>query len=91
MNLTIDEFYLESSNLNCTYDWVTIHDGYDDNATVYGRYCGRLDKFTIYGTSRYMMIKAHSDGEIGKKGFRAVYQVTQPNAHSRKVHMIVLS
>ncbi|ELT92799.1 hypothetical protein CAPTEDRAFT_228056 [Capitella teleta] len=78
VNLTIDEFYLESSNLNCTYDWVTIHDGYDDNATVYGRYCGRLDKFTIYGTSRYMMIKAHSDGEIGKKGFRAVYQVVDP-------------
>ena len=79
MNLTIDELFLESSGLNCTFDWVMIYDGHStEGVRSYGKYCGRIDRFTIYGTTKKMMITAHTDGEIGKKGFRAVYQVTIP-------------
>lgn len=84
MNLTIDEMFLESSGPNCTFDWVMVYDGHpakitDDIAMpgvkTYGKYCGRMDRIVVYGSGTQMMVVAHTDSEIGKRGFRAVYQV----------------
>lgn len=43
----------------------------------YGRYCGRIPAWTLYGTNTSMTVIAHTDYDVEKYGFRAVYQVRQ--------------
>ena len=75
MNLTIDDFYMESSGEGCRFDSMMIYDGYSEQNRSWGKFCGRIPRFTLYGATNQMMITAKTDGYIGKYGFRAVYQV----------------
>ena len=46
---------------------MTVYDGNTTNDTrMYGKYCGRLIRFTIYGTTNQMMIYAKTDDTIAK-------------------------
>ena len=45
-----------------------VYDGpSSENGTrMFGRYCGRLLRFTLYGTTNEMLVTAHTDKTIGK-------------------------
>ena len=46
------------------------------SSRLYGRYCGRLPAWTLYGSNRTIVVIAHTDDDVTKYGFRAVYQVS---------------
>ena len=43
---------------------------------LFGRYCGRIPAWTLYGSNRTMVVIAHTDDGVTKYGFRAIYQVS---------------
>lgn len=42
----------------------------------FGRYCGKIPAWTLYGTNRTIFVQAVTDADVAKYGFRAVYQVS---------------
>ena len=75
INMTVDEFYMEYAGHECIYDWVEFWDiGLQDEGNhtdrYFGKFCGRLPRFTIYGKGRKLKITAETDQSVGKSGFR---------------------
>ena len=52
----------------------------DAQARKYGRYCGRLVRFTIYGTSSEMMVYAETDLTIAKVSATTRFSISNRSA-----------
>lgn len=74
--MQIDDFDLEVNSYPlCTYDYLEIRDGHNENATLLGRYC-REPPSELTSTYNYMWIKFETDQSIAGKGFHATYSTT---------------
>ena len=56
---------------------------------LFGRYCGRIPAWTLYGSNRTMVVIAHTDDDVTKYGFRAVYQVSYTYPHLKTYWLII--
>ncbi|XP_068113667.1 tolloid-like protein 2 isoform X1 [Hyperolius riggenbachi] len=85
VELIFDTFEMEE-NLDCTYDYMEIYDGYDSTAPRLARHCGSGPPEEIYSAGDSIMIRFHTDDTINKKGFHARYTSTkfQDSLHMRK-------
>ncbi|XP_071478891.1 bone morphogenetic protein 1 homolog [Diadema antillarum] len=63
----------------CDYDYVEILDGDNYAAESYGRFCGQRAPDDIVSVGDALMIIFRSDDTINKKGFLAIYKLTDGN------------
>lgn len=77
--MRIDDFDLEENSYPlCTYDYLEVRDGHNENATLLGHYC-REPPTELISTYNYMWIKFETDQSIAGKGFHATYSTTNLN------------
>ena len=57
---------------------------------LFGRYCGRIPAWTLYGSNRTMVVIAHTDDDVTKYGFRAIYQVSYYTP-SLKIYWLIVA
>ena len=70
------EFLLQSKfteNNECTYDFVEVFDGRNQDSLSLGRFCGNSTPPTITSSSNEMMVKFVADHTISSTGFVARY------------------
>uniref|UniRef100_A0A0B7BPM5 CUB domain-containing protein n=1 Tax=Arion vulgaris TaxID=1028688 RepID=A0A0B7BPM5_9EUPU len=72
--LNITDFQLEGGHL-CTYDYLSLYDGSDVNATLITKLCGAtLPAQTVYrSTGNQMYIRMRTDSSVTYRGFKATY------------------
>ncbi|XP_061178089.1 cubilin-like [Saccostrea echinata] len=58
---------------NCSYDYVEIRDGLDENAPLLRKYCSTSSPVPITTTNPYAHIKFHSDASLSDRGFLMTY------------------
>ena len=79
IQLRFANFDLEQS-LNCTYDYLEVYDGRDENSPLLGRYCGRQISEPIESTQKYMFLLFKTDSSDTATGFEGAWiTVTNPN------------
>ncbi|XP_052697133.1 cubilin-like isoform X2 [Crassostrea angulata] len=58
---------------NCSYDYVEIRDGLDENAPLLQKYCSTQSPVPITTTNPYAHIRFHSDASLSDQGFLITY------------------
>lgn len=77
--MRIDDFDLEQHSYPvCSYDYLEVRDGPNENATFIGRYC-RNPPSEIISTFNYLWLKFETDQSISGRGFHATYTTTNLN------------
>lgn len=75
--LTIEDMDIEGREPpECYYDYVEIHDGDNENATMLAKLCGdeeHIPDTPYYSTHNYMYIKFTTDNSVEGRGFKANY------------------
>ncbi len=73
VTIRFDEFDIETNELGdpslCIYDFVTVFDGEDTNATEVGAYCGTENPPEFTSTGDAVTIQLFADGGTEKRGF----------------------
>ncbi|XP_033761795.1 cubilin-like [Pecten maximus] len=88
ITLTFTDMALEGGS--CSYDYVEVRDGSDENAPLFGRYCGTSIPSILRSSGNVMFIEFRTDGSVRNTGFRAdwttacggVYTALQGNLQS---------
>ncbi|XP_015512725.2 cubilin [Neodiprion lecontei] len=79
IRLTINDMDIQGSGRSyCNYDYLEIHDGQSEKATMLGTYCGTnvsIPNFPIMSTHNNMWIKFNTDARNETRGFMATYDV----------------
>ncbi|MBN3281561.1 TLL1 protein, partial [Polyodon spathula] len=70
VGLAFQAFEIERHD-SCTYDYLEIRDGEDDDSPLIGHYCGYVKPEDVKSTSNKLWMKFVSDGSINKAGFAA--------------------
>ena len=60
---------------DCCYDYLTIHDGRNSNATKLVSLCGNGKHNDIVSSGRYLFVKFKSDTVVTKTGFQIHYEI----------------
>ncbi|XP_069122184.1 cubilin-like [Argopecten irradians] len=69
ITLTFTNMALEGGS--CSFDYVEVRDGNDENAPLFGRYCGTSIPSVLRSTGNVMFIEFRTDGSVRNTGFRA--------------------
>ncbi|XP_021357124.1 cubilin-like [Mizuhopecten yessoensis] len=69
ISLTFTDMDLE--NGGCSYDYVEVRDGDNEDAPLFGRYCGSSIPSTLVTSGNHMFIEFRTDGSVRDNGFRA--------------------
>ncbi|KAK3106693.1 hypothetical protein FSP39_025319 [Pinctada imbricata] len=77
LNITFKTFIIEDSD-NCTKDYVEIFDGGSESAPSMGRYCGKMDEFSLTSSGPQLLLRFKTDHSVNQEGFRALYQSYYP-------------
>uniref|UniRef100_A0A0K8R967 Putative procollagen c-endopeptidase enhancer n=1 Tax=Ixodes ricinus TaxID=34613 RepID=A0A0K8R967_IXORI len=72
ISLVFNDFELEKDN-KCISDYVSVYDGNDTNAPIFGTYCGNTAPAPILSSSDQIYMVFKSDSEVQGKGFSATY------------------
>ena len=60
---------------NCCYDYVSIHDGRNENEDKLVTLCGKGEQGNIVSTGNNLFLKFESDKAITKSGFQIHYDI----------------
>ena len=63
-----------TSNLNSSYDSLTLYDGDSNSAPIIGEYCGNSIPNNQISSTNSVLILFESDGSVAKSGFHLEYQ-----------------
>ncbi|KAF7489415.1 Tolloid-like protein 1 [Sarcoptes scabiei] len=62
---------------NCSYDFVEIFDGDDDNSPSLGKFCGNQMPTDMISSSESILIRFRTDDSIHNKGFTLIYSAVE--------------
>ncbi|CAH3046479.1 unnamed protein product [Pocillopora meandrina] len=71
-----NNFSVEPAGGNPTtcYDYVEVHDGPTIHNSSLGKYCGKLQPFSVFSTTNVMLVRFVSDRSVNNKGFQLNFQ-----------------
>ena len=71
----IFSFQLESSD-RCSFDYLMIRDGFNESASLVGKFCNDKIPPPVLTTDNQMWIYFRSDGTLTESGFSAIISVS---------------
>lgn len=76
ISLHFEDFDIEDTSYpDCDFDFVKILDGFDENSTQIGKYCGAQLPPNAISTLNVMLLVFQTDASIAAKGFKATYSL----------------
>ena len=66
-------FFLFRETATC-YDYVEVHDGPTIHNSSLGKFCGKLQPFSVFSTTNVMLVRFVSDRSVNNKGFQLNFQ-----------------
>lgn len=74
VSLHFEDFEIEDTSFpDCDFDFVKIIDGFEENSTEIGKYCGDSVPPDVVSSLNVLLLKFQSDVSISTKGFKATY------------------
>ncbi|XP_008108629.2 ovochymase-1 isoform X1 [Anolis carolinensis] len=59
---------------DCIWDSLSVYDGPDQHSKLLGRFCGQKGHFRLFSSGSYFTVCFKTDGSIGAKGFKAIFE-----------------
>ena len=86
--ITVDirKLNLEAGTLSCVYDYLEIRDGKDENAPLFGKFCGTFRPPKFHSSSNFVYIKFVSDAAYTRDGFVLEYMEGPPGENTHHLH-----
>ena len=87
--LYVYKFNLEYGGSSCPYDYLEIRDGSSSSSPLITKSCGSLYYLRIYTSSKFLVVRFHSNGYTRMPGFDAYCYASYGSKRNHFLHLFL--